>query len=278
MKINVRRCVFETNSSTDHTYTFRITDKKDQTVARRVFFSTPERKAALIGWLFKETDVTDDCLYLGGFILRPNLFACADDRFDEKFRSALLSLCGGKEGTFEELAKRALAIVLKNEEKFFSMSDFSYASRLTDRGYDDIKDELSSKERTTLALKAAIFAVYFEDYDFSEKYLSAFYRICEKKIDTDTLYMEILDFFADRLMCVGKLREIYKELCVEICGKTAENIAKSIGYIGFDGLLDDSYDFGVFSSELRLDLTGYREFCNSLKQFLSDREAVVLAE
>ncbi len=278
MKVNVRRCVFETNSSTDHTYTFRITDKKDPEISRRVGFPSAERKAALVGWLFGETDVTDDCLYLGGFLLRPRSLACADDRFDGKFRSVLKSLCGEKEETFAELTGRAVEIVLGNEEVFFSSPGFSYASRLTEKGYDEIDDELSSEERRTLALKVAIFAVYFEDYDFSDDYLSAFYRICEKRIDTDTLYLSILGFFADRLVNVGRLREIYRETCTEICGKTAEEIAKSVGYIGFDGLLADSYDFGVFSAELQLDLTDYGKFRAGLKRFLREDDIVVLAE
>lgn len=277
MKISIRRGVFETNSSTNHTYTFSVEDKS--TAKRGVKLDTFDKKAALIDWLFDESYPNDHWLLLDGILLDP--YYCSDlSKFDDEFKQKLcqlltLSQCDESKDLVEAIVDK----VTEREKEFFANKDFSYMSKLEMKTWENIVCDLSEKERETLALKTALLmllALY--DSDGIATYRKMFFDLLSGKVDGDE-YIEIeASSLCCRLISVGELREVFLTEVERLCGKNIETINESVGYIGFDGLLNDYYDFDVLSEQLGLKLTDYDQFVDSLDKFLTDESKIVVAD
>lgn len=65
MKMTIRRNVFETNSSTEHTFTFSLAHKPFGDLKKYCTFKTLKHKIAIISWLFGECYLDDNCATMG---------------------------------------------------------------------------------------------------------------------------------------------------------------------------------------------------------------------
>lgn len=277
MIVKVRRNVFETNSSTEHTYTFTLRDAKDVDKKREICFCDALHKAALVSWLFDECYATRRTRFMGGWIFNyypDDHFDCQFADYGEEAVSKLNSLGVDANLPNSELAEVLSEEIMKEESKIFTTAKFSYMSKLEMKSWDEIEDNLTDSERRAIALKLALIMLYNKD---DKEVMPSFLNVVDKKIDGDT-YLCVQVYADNMLMTGGKLQEIFHNVAEKVCKKSIDKIVDKVGYIGFDGLLNDYYDVSVFTDELKLDLSNYISFEDSLTKFLTDDNVAVTAK
>lgn len=271
MIVTTRKNVFETNSSTNHTYTFSVHSKKECNSERSIVISGLLHKSSLIEWLFEESYFKTDSIYINGALL--SKYFAMKETWDEGFLNevkSLLRVC--HETNWRSLYDELAGNVEVEEERYFRKADFRYQSYLEILAGGLIESRLPEEMRDTLRKKTALMLLGgFADDDL----LKLFHHLKDGFLDLDDyLQIGILD---GQSLSVEKLR--YNAVCVieKLSQKSISHIVESVGYIGFDGLLNDYYDFSVFTDELKLNLDSYAKFESSLKEFLTDDDIIVEA-
>ncbi len=272
MRTTIRRNVFETNSSTNHTYTFSVKSKKSLKKEEGIILSGFDRKADLVAWLFEEGYYEIDSVYQNGLLLCNNNLSFVDDP-EPEFLEALCSLVSANpEEELESIYDRAKERVEQDEELYFANPKFHYMDYLKIVRGGLVKSTLPQKMVETLQCKLAMEILAVPD----DTLYSVFEHLKDGELDLDDyLAIEIVD---SQMLEIENLHQKAIEMIESISGKTISDIVESVGYIGFDGLLDDYYDFSAFEDELKISLHSYHEFEESLRKFLTDNNKVVIAK
>lgn len=269
MNINVRRNVFETNSSTNHTYTFSIHSKQGKKEKNAIYLSSFNEKAALIEWLFKESYYREGSLYFDGLIL-DNEMLLPKKSLDKAFLSQLCSLLKVEEDMdIQELYEIIKDLIMEEtfqEDIQRKINEVSFTKE------GNLKINLTEKQRESFLYKSALLVLC----DIGTKEELIFFNHLLRNEFTEEDYIQFI-LLEGQILSIDKLHSLSIEILEKMSGKRIDEILQEVGYIGFDGLLDDFYDFAVFSEQLKLNLHSYEGFKDSLIQFLEDDNTIIQA-
>lgn len=276
MKITVRRNVFETNSSTEHTFTFSLAHKPFGDLKKYCTFKTIKHKIAIISWLFGECYLGDNCATMGWCTFGPYSLDNMPEALGKDVLDELNQLLGGIDDlNAYELKQKIFDAIDENEQRYYADDNFKYSDYLLPQKVEPYicDDKLTDDMRRTLALKISLLMLY----NIGDEYEKEFFKVLRRQTDIDT-YIEAMSTFDDRLVMISGLREQFEKAATELTGEKVEDVCREIGYVGIDGLLADYYDFDVFTDQLKLDTKTYGTFYESVRKLLADDDTIILAE
>lgn len=290
MKINIRRSVFETNSSSMHTYTFVKQDINSDRNPDDEVFAGWKKKANLIDWVFGETDLAG-CMFLAleesdyAYRVCPGIddYPYRFSWYPPAFRTTFCKLCNADESISDsQLTAIAADIIEQNEEEFFRDPDFSYKKKISPDSMSadgTLEDTLSDKERLTLALKAGLVMTYDNASPSENVFENTFFaELLEKRVNyLDTTEVFDYGYLFSQMMKFYKLEAILERVRKEYYENDTSPDKDKPAYVEIDGLLCDYYDMFDTFFHLGLKLTSYPAFEKSLRDFLSDNSKIIVA-
>lgn len=276
MKMTIRRNVFETNSSTEHTFTFSLAHKPFGDLKKYCTFKTLKHKIAIISWLFGECYLGDNCATMGWCTFGPYSLDNMPEALGKDVLDELNKLLGGIDGlNAYELKQKIMDAIVEKEQTYYADENFKYSDYILPQKVEPYicDDTLTDDMRRTLALKISLLMLY----NIGDEYEKEFFKVLRRQTDIDT-YIEAMYTFDNRLVMIGKLRKLFEKAAFELTGEKVDDVCREIGYVGIEGLLNDYYDFDVFTDELKLDTKTYNAFYESVKKLLADEDTIILAE
>ena len=276
MKVSIRRNVFETNSSTEHTFTFSVQDAATADFKGKVPFAMFDKKAAIIQWLYGECYGRADNFFIGGLMFYPDM-AASPSKFSKEFRDKLFEMTGTDENTEPDMVVDEICnLITIDENEYFADPDFNYASKVNMIDWEHVESNLSGKECRTLALKIALFVLF--EFDGLADYEKMFFDVLQNKFNGESFIEIEGGFLADQTVIIGELYNIFHDIVLKLGGVPIDKIMERVGYVGIDGLLNDYYDFSVFSDELGIDTSNYKHYADTLTKLLTDDTRIIFAE
>lgn len=276
MKMTIRRNVFETNSSTEHTFTFSLVHKPFGDLKKYYTFKTLKHKIAIISWLFGECYLDDNCATMGWCTFGPYSLDNMPEALGKDVLDELNKLLCGIDGlNAYELKQKIMDAIVEKEQTYYADDNFKYSDYLLPQKAEPYicDDNLTDDMRRTLALKISLLMLC----DIGDEYEKEFFKVLRRQTDIDT-YIEAMYTFDNRLVMIGKLRKLFEKAAFELTGEKVDDVCREIGYVGIDGLLNDYYDFDVFTDQLKLDTKTNNAFYQSVKKLLADEDTIILAE
>lgn len=276
MKMTIRRNVFETNSSTEHTFTFSLAHKPFGDLKKYCTFKTLKHKIAIISWLFGECYLDDNCATMGWCTFGPYSFDNMPEALGKDVLDELNKLLCGIDGlNAYELKQKIMDAIVEKEQTYYADDNFKYSDYLLPQKAKPYicDDNLTDDMRRTLALKISLLMLC----DIGDEYEKEFFKVMRRQTDIDT-YIEAMYTFDNRLVMIGKLRKLFEKAAFELTGEKVDDVCREIGYVGIEGLLNDYYDFDVFTDGLKLDTRTNNAFYQSVKKLLADEDTIILAE
>ena len=276
MKMTIRRNVFETNSSTEHTFTFSLAHKPFGDLKKYWTFKTLKHKIAIISWLFGECYLDDNCATMGWCTFGPYSLDNMPEALGKDVLDELNKLLCGIDGlNAYELKQKIMDAIVEKEQTYYADDNFKYSDYILPQKVEPYicDDNLTDDMRRTLALKISLLMLY----NIGDEYEKEFFKVLRRQTDIDT-YIEAMCTFDNRLVMIGGLREQFEKAAFELTGEKVDDVCREIGYVGIDGLLNDYYDFDVFTDGLKLDTKTNNAFYQSVKKLLADEDTIILAE
>ena len=276
MKMTIRRNVFETNSSTEHTFTFSLAHKPFGDLKKYYTFKTLKHKIAIISWLFGECYLGDNCATMGWCTFGPYLLDNMPEALGKDVLDELNKLLCGIDGlNAYELKQKIMDAIVEKEQSYYADENFKYSDYILPQKVEPYicDDNLTDDMRRTLALKISLLMLY----NIGDEYEKEFFKVLRRQTDIDT-YIEAMCTFDNRLVMIGELRKLFEKAAFELTGEKVDDVCRQIGYVGIEGLLNDYYDFDVFTDQLKLDTKTYNAFYESVKKLLADEDTIILAE
>lgn len=235
MKMTIRRNVFETNSSTEHTFTFSLAHKPFGDLKKYYTFKTLKHKIAIISWLFGECYLDDNCATMGWCTFGPYSLDNMPEALGKDVLDELNKLLCGIDGlNAYELKQKIMDAIVEKEQTYYADDNFKYSDYLLPQKAEPYicDDNLTDDMRRTLALKISLLMLC----DIGDEYEKEFFKVLRRQTDIDT-YIEAMYTFDNRLVMIGKLRKLFEKAAFELTGEKVDDVCRQIGYVGIDGLL-----------------------------------------
>lgn len=304
MKINIRRNVFETNSSSTHMYTFQKRtrcEKKttffieeydsdffegDSTENKKieveaVSFSGAVKKYAAINWLLHEVGI------YGRFVIgdpldgdpldtgSTNKYVTLENVNRKTLEKIKILTNSKKEASEEEIIESIFQLVTNNEKEPFEKIDYNYPLYFEN---GEVIDKMNEIERVTLALKFIFFSelLLSSQYNNNEKAKiieTTFDNILNKQVGSELL--EITCLTNSQLMNKKDFFKAFEEVKKDIKIDNFERLFEKARNLGIEGHLYEDYNFTDLTTNLKLNCETYARFKKSVLDLVTNDDIFI---